>query len=157
MKYLLFVISVLLLAACSQNALPKTLKDPSPIQQIPASSAGLTLELEDDSFSRSPSAIEASMKNDSLKHYDYGDYFYIEVKKEDGWYILTHSDAVFIENPHLTDFGHVLLSGSRIKQSFSFDLLKVTLPAGEYRLIKTFLSKEQPFHEISLSAPFTVS
>lgn len=156
MKYLILFLSVLLLADCSQNTLPKTLEDPSPIQQIPASSAGLTLELENDSFSGSPSVIETNLKNDSLNPYEYGDYYYIEVKKEDGWFILTHSDAVFIKNPQLTDFGHVLISGSQIQQTFSIELLGVTLPPGEYRLVKTFLSQEQPFHEISLSSPFTV-
>lgn len=156
MKYLLLVISVLLLTACSQNTLPKTLEDPSPDQQIPDSYAGMTMSLVNDSYSGSPSDIEVHLENGSLQSYEYGDYYYIEVKKADGWFILTHSDAVFIENPQLTDFGHVLIPGSQIEQTFSIEVLGVTLPPGEYRLVKTFLSEEQPFHEISLSSPFTV-
>lgn len=156
MKYLFLFLSVLILTACNLEELPKTLKDPSPIQQIPASSDGLTLELADDSFSGSPSVIKTILKNDSLQSFEYGDYFYIEVKKEEGWFILTHSDAVFLNNPHLTDFGRLLMPESRVQQSFSIDLLGVTLPPGEYRLVKTFLSQDQPFHEVSVASPFTI-
>lgn len=156
MKYLLLFLSVLILAACNLEELPKTLEDPSPIQQIPVSSDGLTLELADDSFSLSPSVIETSMKNDSFQSFEYGDYFYIEVKREEGWFILTYSDAVFLNNPHFTDFGRLLIPESRVQQSFSIDLLGITLPNGEYRLVKTFLSLDQPFHEVSLASPFTI-
>jgi hypothetical protein len=67
-----------------------------------------------------------------------------------------HTDAVFLKNPQLIDLGKQLSAGDTIKQNFSIELLGITLTPGDYRLVKTFLSMDEPFSEISLATKFTV-
>ena len=49
-----------------------------------------------------------------------------------------------------------LQAGDTAHQDFSVEALGVTLLPGEYRLVKTFLSQGESFHEISIAAPFWV-
>lgn len=156
MRYLFVLFSIILMSACNQEAGPKTLEHPSPVQEISESDAGLSMEITDAAYSGSPAEIEAKLKNESTRSFEYGDYYYIEVEKDDGWFILTHSDAVFIRNPNLVDQGYILAPNTAAHQRFSVDVLGVELPAGEYRLVKTFISQQEPYEEIALASPFTV-
>ena len=154
-KILLFML-ILLLSACGAEETVRTLEYPSPDQELFPDGARLSLSLAKDVFSGSPSLIEITIKNDSQQDYEYGDYYYIEVNKNGKWYTMTHSDAVFLNNPQLNDFGHMLAAGSQVEQVFSIEMLDVTLILGKYRLVKTLLSQDEPFHEVSLAFPFTV-
>ena len=156
MKKILLFTFILFLAACSKEAAVTTLEDPSPDQQLSSSEAGLSLTLSEDLYTGSPKVIETAIKNESQRNFGFGEYYYIEVENNGEWYIVTHSDAVFLKNPHLIDYGYLLKAGSQMQQTFSLDLLGITLPPGEYRLVKTFLSQDEPFYEVSLSSPFTV-
>lgn len=156
MKKIIFIFIMVLLVGCAPEEAVKTLQDPSPDQEIPSSREGLELTLSQMVYAESPTVIDTSITNNSQQDYEYGDYYYIEVNKKGDWYTLVHSDAVFLNNPQLKDFGHMLPAGSEIQQAFSIDMLGVTLYPGEYRLVKTFLSQGKPYHEVSLAFPFTV-
>lgn len=156
MKKLICMLIVGLLAGCASEEKVMTLQAPSPDQEIPASREGLELSLSQTVYTGSPSVIETSITNTSQQDYEYGDYYYIEVNKEGEWYTLIHSDAVFLNNPQLKDFGHVLRAGHEMQETFSIDMLGVTLHPGDYRLVKTFLSQGTPYQEVSLAFPFTV-
>lgn len=156
MKSILIMICVLLLIACQNSSAVITLEDASTDQLVSATHAGLTLELHQQTYQESPSILETTLINNSSQDFEYGDYFYLEVEKEGAWFLLVHSDAVFIENPKLIDFGRVLPAGSHVQQDFSIDMLGLKLPPGQYRVVKTFLSKSLPFQEISLAVPFKV-
>lgn len=157
MKRLLMLTLLLLLAACSPVNQLKTLDHPSPMQDLHASSSGLSLELVENEFTETPAVVETMITNDSESDYEYGQYYYIEVNKDGDWYTLVHSDSVFLDNPELTDFGLLLEAGADIRQNFALEGLKVELPPGHYRLVKTFLSREQPFYEVSLAVPFDIT
>ena len=70
--------------------------------------------------------------------------------------MITYSDTVFFTNPRFKDSGHLLPSGSEAHQLFSVETLDVELLPGEYRLLKTFSSRDEPYHEISVAVPFTI-
>src|SRR5690554_4239115 len=105
-KILCLVFLLILLTACGGEPLMNTLAEPSPDQVLASSEAGLSLDLKETHYMESPSMIGTTIKNDSVQDFGFGEYFHIEMKQASGWYILTHSDAVFINNPHLNDFGH---------------------------------------------------
>lgn len=122
-----------------------------------ASVNGLSFKLIEDIFNGSPAVIETVVRNDSPYDYNLGDFYHIEVRKDDDlWYIITYSDAVFYKNPRFKDFGRALRAGDEAHQLFSVESLGVTLLPGEYRLVKTFLSQGERFHEISVAVPFQV-
>lgn len=75
--------------------------------------------------------------------------------KDNQWYIITYLDAVFLENPAFIDFGSMFVAGGEAHQEFFVVALGVILIPGNYRLVKTFLSKEEPMHEQSVAVPFT--
>lgn len=155
MKKRLSVLFLLLLAGCSSNASIATLTDPTPDQVIPASSEGITLRLPEQQFNGSPSYIETEISNDNDEAYEAGSFYHIEALKDGEWYIITYSDAVFFRNPHFRDGGVVIQGNSKMPQMFVVEELSVELPPGEYRLVKTVLH-QNPYHEITIAAPFTV-
>lgn len=156
MMKIVLVLFVLLLTACGTPYTVYTLPDPSPDQDLTSHKAGLGLSLSTTAFSASPKQIETTITNDSDQDYEHGEYYYIEFQKGGEWYTMIHSDAVFINHPYLTDFGYQISAGSKLKQTFPMEVLNVTLFPGDYRLVKTFLSIDEPLHEISLAVPFTV-
>ncbi|MBT2569553.1 immunoglobulin-like domain-containing protein [Planococcus sp. ISL-110] len=155
-KLVLFLLISLFLVACSKDSSVATIANPSPDQELSFSKAGLSLLLEEHRYVGSPSVIAMTIKNDSMQDFGFGEYFHIELKRKSGWHILIHSDAVFINNPHLNDFGRVLAAGDETDMRFSIEELGIELAPGEYRIVKTFLSQEDPFFEISVASPFSV-
>lgn len=156
MKKNITLLFVLLLAACSDEVTVPTLTDPSPEQALQSSKSGLSLSLAKETYDQSFLSIETTIKNESQQTYGFGAYYYIEVNKNGEWYIVTHSDAVFLKNKQFTDSGQLLLAGSEVKLTFSLEPLGITLVPGEYRLVKTFLTQTEPFFEITIAAPFKV-
>lgn len=156
MKKNLLIFMLPFLISCGNEAAVATLPDPVPDQEMQASEKGLSMLLTDDTFTESQFIIEILVRNDSLEDYNFGDFYHIEVSKDNLWYIITYSDAVFYKNPHFKDFGRTLHAGEEAHQTFSVESLGVTLLPGEYRLVKTFLSQGESFHEISVAAPFSV-
>ena len=155
----LLIISVtllLLLAACGKEPEMATLANPVPDQEMTASKDGLSLTLDEDYFAGSPAVIKTVVTNNSSADYRLGEFYHIEVMKDNQWYIITYSDTVFLKNPAFKDFGSVLIAGGEAHQEFSVDALGVTLIPGNYRLVKTFLAKDEPMHEQSVAVPFTV-
>ncbi|MFS0575666.1 immunoglobulin-like domain-containing protein [Sporosarcina sp. 179-K 3D1 HS] len=147
---------VLLLGACGNTATLPTLPDPVPDQEMNAFEEGLTLVLAEDHFVESPTVIHTVVRNDSQRDVQLGEFYHIEVNRKGEWFIITYSDAIFLKNPHFRDFGNVLPAGSEAQQTFSVEALGIILIPGEYRLVKTFLSKSEPMHELSVAAPFWV-
>ncbi|WP_088008514.1 immunoglobulin-like domain-containing protein [Indiicoccus explosivorum] len=146
---------LVLLAACSQPG-PPTLPDPVPEQRMDAAEAGLSAALSEDAFTGSPPVITVRLTNGSGKPYEYGGYFSIEVLKDGAWHALDHSDAIFFTDPGFRDTGEVLAPGAETSQPLSVESLGVTLTPGDYRLVKTFMPMEEPFHEVSVAVPFSV-
>ena len=103
------------------------------------------MSLAEDTYDKPPSLIKATIKNESQQNYEFGEFYHIEVNKNGEWYIVTHSAALFLENQQFTDFGQLLVAGSEVQQPFFIDQLGVTLVPGEYRLVKPFLSQNEPF------------
>ena len=158
MKKMIWAVAcAVILMGCAEEPSMTTLADPSPDQELASTKGGLSLLLEEQSYTGSPSVIRSTIMNDSMQDFGYGEYFHIELKQKDGWHILTHSDAVFIKNPHLNDFGHVLMAGSEMDMKFSIDELGIELAPGEYRIVKTFLSQGNSFYEVTVAQPFTVN
>lgn len=156
MKRWLFLSSMLLLlAACGNDESITTLIDPTPDQIIPAQTEGIVLELPQQQFAESPTHIETKVVNESTDTFEIGPFYHIEVLKDDQWYIITYSDAVFLRDSHFRDGGSILEGHQEIQQTFSVENLGVTLPTGEYRLVKTLLQHD-PYHEVTVSARFTV-
>ena len=156
MKRFNVVFLLLFLASCSNGNEISTLEHPSPDQDLLQQESGLSLLLAKDSYKESPDQIEIILKNESRNDVIYGEYFYLEMKKQGKWYALKHSDAVFLDNPEMKDFGMRLKFGEQTEQQFSIDLLGVKLGHGKYRLVKTFMSVDDPGLEISLAALFKV-
>lgn len=157
MKKMIWVAAfAVMLMGCTEEPAMMTLADPSPDQELVSNEGGLSLFLEERSYTGSPSVIQTTIKNDSMQDFGYGEYFHIELKQKNGWHILTHSDAVFIKNPHLNDFGHLLKAGDKTDMEFSIEELGIELAPGEYRIVKTFLSQEEPSFEISIASPFRI-
>ncbi|WP_298827822.1 immunoglobulin-like domain-containing protein [uncultured Planococcus sp.] len=156
-KIILFLMIAVFLVACGNDSTVATIQNPSPDQELASSKAGLSLLLEEHSYEGSPSIIATTIKNDSMQDYGFGQYFHIELKRKSGWHILTHSDAVFINNPQLNDFGRVLAAGDETDMDFSVKELGIVLAPGEYRIVKTFLSQEAPIFEISIASSFVVN
>lgn len=157
MKHILLILLLPILLSCGNEAAVATLPDPVPDQEMQASEKGLSLSLTDDTFSGSPTVIETIIQNDSSYDYNFGEFYHIEVNKNNLWYIITYSDAIFLKNPRFKDTGRTLQAGNETHQTFSVEALGVTLLPGEYRLVKTFLSQGESFHEISIAAPFLVN
>ena len=157
MKHILLILLLPILLSCGNEATVATLPDPVPDQEMQASEKDLSLMLTDDTFNGSPTTIETIVRNDSPYDYNFGEFYHIEVTKNNLWYIITYSDAVFFKNPRFKDFGNTLQAGDEAHQTFSVEALGVTLLPGEYRLVKTFLSQGESFHEISIAAPFLVN
>ena len=155
-KILCLMFLLALLTACGGEPLMNTLTEPSPDQELASTKGGLSLLLEKNHYMESPSVIGTTIKNDTMQDFGFGEYFHIEMKQASGWHILTHSDAVFINNPHLNDFGHLLQAGDEVDMRFSIEELGIELAPGKYRIVKTFLSQEEPFFEISIASPFRV-
>ena len=145
-----------LMTACGKEPLMNTLAEPSPDQVLASSEAGLSLDLEKTRYNKSPALIRMELENDSKQDFGYGEYVYIELKQQDDWHLLTHSDAVFINNPDFNDFGYILQAGTKTEMEFSIEGLGIELAPGEYRIVKTFLSQDGPYFEISLASPFRV-
>jgi len=156
MNKILIILLLPFLISCGNEAAVATLLDPVPDQEMQASDRGLSISLTEDTFTESPTIIETVVRNESLQNYNFGEFYHIEVSKDGLWYIITYSDAVFLKNPRFKDFGSTLQAGDNAHQSFSVEALGVTLLPGEYRLVKTFLSQGESFHEISVAAPFWV-
>jgi hypothetical protein len=156
MKFIQLISISLFLSTCGNEAVVSTLPDPVPDQVIHSSEEGLSLTLLEDTFTGSPSIIYTHVQNDSKNNYSFGGFYHIEVEKDDQWYIITYSDAVFFNNPRFKDFGSTLLAGDEAFQIFSVEELGVTLFPGNYRLVKTFLSQGESFYEITVAVPFFV-
>ncbi len=156
MKLKHLVILLLLLTACTNNVTLNTLPDPVPDQRMYESANDLSLTLIQNDYKTSPRTIETVIRNDSQVEYEYGDFFHIEVLQKEEWYMITYSDVVFLKGKSFRDFGKIITPGSEIEQTFSVEALDVVLPLGEYRLVKTFLSRGEPFHEVSLAVPFSI-
>ena len=156
MKHILLLLLLPILFSCGNEAAVATLPDPVPDQEMQASEKGLSLMLTDDTFSGSPTVIETLVRNDSPHDYNFGEFYHIEINKDSLWYIITYSDVVFLKNPRFKDTGSTLQTGNETHQTFSVEALGVTLLSGEYRLVKSFLSQGESFHEISVAALFWV-
>ncbi len=156
MKKILIILLLPLLISCGNEATVATLSDPVPDQQMNSSEEGLSISLIEDTFTKSPDEIEILVHNDSTVNYNFGEFYHIEVSKDNEWYIITYSDSVFLKNPHFIDMGLTLDAGEEVIQSFSVEALGVILLPGEYRLVKTFLSRSEAFYEVSVAVPFSV-
>lgn len=156
MKKRLICGMLVLLVGCSKEPSIATLADPTPDQLMAAEEEGLSIELAEDQFKLSPATVEAIVRNESGEPFQIGPFFHIEVLKNDEWYMITYSDAVFLENPSFRDGGYVLQDGEEVRQVFSVESLDVTLPGGAYRLVKTFTRFGEQYHEVTVAAPFYV-
>ena len=156
MKRICVIVLFLMLTACSKEEVLTTLPDPVPDQQMNSSDNDVSLILEKVVFNESPTIIKTIVKNSSNHDYRYGEFYHVEVNKKGFWYIITYSDSVFLGNPGFIDTGSLLLAGEEVHQQFSIENLDVTLPPGEYRLVKSLLSSTGAFNELSMAVPFTV-
>lgn len=157
MKKLFFpLLALSLLVACTQEPTLAILPDPVPDQEMSSLEDGLSLELIESTFEESPAAIRTIVRNESGQPYRLGEFYHIEMKVDGKWHVIMYSDAVFLNNPSFRDFGNTLNDGEEGQQTFSVEALGTTLVSGEYRLVKTFLSAVEPYHEISVAAPFFV-
>lgn len=156
MKKVLLFLLVLFLTACSDETYVTTLAEPTPDQELLPNDAGCSLSISKDVYTDPAPFFEITLKNESPISYEYGEYYRIDVYKEDKWYIMTHSDAVFLENPRFTNLGLLLPPGREVHQTFFVKLLGVTLVPGEYRLVKIFQTPKEPFYVVTLAVPFTV-
>ncbi|MCM3638643.1 hypothetical protein M3152_13135 [Sporosarcina luteola] len=155
-KLFILLLALLLLVACTQEPTVAILPDPAPDQEISYSEEGLSLELVESIFEESPAAIHTIVRNDSGQPYRLGEFYHIEMKVDGKWHVITYSDAVFLNNPSFRDFGNILKDGEEGRQLFSVEALGITLIPGDYRLVKTFLSITEPYHEVSVAATFSV-
>ncbi|PID06915.1 MULTISPECIES: immunoglobulin-like domain-containing protein [unclassified Sporosarcina] len=156
-KWLILLSALTLLTACSKENEIQTLTAPSPEQKLVTNEQGLTFSILEDQYEEGMPLFHTKVKNDSKSIYEYGEYYQIEVLKNDEWYTLTHSNSVFYENPHFTNLGNLIAPGKEIQQSFSVETLGVTLVPGQYRLVKIFLTPIAPYYTITLAVPFTVT
>lgn len=157
MRKILFVALLLLVpAACQHEKMISTLPDAAPDQQMGTSEGGVTLTLEKTSYTDPTPEIKITLHNESDHDYQYGDFYHIEVLKDGQWYMITYSDAVFLKNKSFTDSGHILPAYDEARQTFLVEALGVELSPGQYRLVKTFLSRSDTFQEYAVAAPFTV-
>lgn len=154
-RWIVLVSLLLLLASCGNKDTLTTLADPVPDQTIPSHNKGISLELLQDVFDESPTHIKTKVANTTTNSFEIGPFYHIEVWKDDHWYILTYSDAVFLRDPHFRDGGSELTAHQEIQQTFSVEDLGIRLPAGTYRLVKTVLQRN-PYHEVTVSATFIV-
>lgn len=152
---ILFIVS--LLTACGDEAYVQTLSDPTPDQEMEASQHGLTLSLSTNEYEEGSPLFDTIIQNNSPINYEFGGYFHIEVLKDDQWYLVTHSDAVFYDNSNFTNLGHLLESGKEMHQTYSVKTLGIILLPGQYRFVKILLKPIAPFRVVRLAVPFTVT
>lgn len=145
-----------LLSACNKGNDIQTLSAPTPEQELNENKHGLTLSISEQQYEEGMPLFHTTLRNDSPVSYEYGEYYHIEILKNDKWYTLAHSDAVFYENPHFTNLGRLLAPGKDIQQSFSVETIGVTLVPGQYRLVKIFLKPVAPYYIVTLAVPFSV-
>ncbi|PIC87691.1 hypothetical protein CSV72_00645 [Sporosarcina sp. P20a] len=86
-----------LLTACSKENEIQTLTAPSPAQKLVTNEQGLTFSILEDQYEEGMPLFHTIVKNDSQSIYEYGEYYQIEVLKNDKWYTLTHSNSVFMK------------------------------------------------------------
>ncbi len=134
----------------------QTLSAPSPEQELGASRSGLTLSISEQQHEEGMPIFHTTLRNDSQISYEFGEYFHIEILKNNEWYTLSHSDFVFYENPKFTNLGRLIAPGKEIHQSFTVETIGVTLIPGEYRLVKMFLKPVAPYYVVTLAVPFKV-
>ncbi|ARF18521.1 immunoglobulin-like domain-containing protein [Sporosarcina ureae] len=157
LKWLILLFALTLLTSCGKGNTIQTLTAPSPQQELKSHERGLTFLISEHQYEEGMPLFHTILKNDSQTSYEYGEYYQIEVFKNDEWYTLTHSDSVFYENPRFTNLGYLLAPGKDIQQSFSVETLGVTLVPGQYRLVKIFLKPVAPHYTVILAVPFTVT
>lgn len=156
MKYMLSVFLLLLLSACTTPPTLNTLPDPDPDQNRVSSTEGVSLSLPQTIFHESPRQIETILSNTSNQDYTVGDFYHIESKQDNAWYIVTYSDKIFFENRRFKDYGRTLYAGDKMTQTFSVEALGITLPPGQYRLVKGFSPKTGTYYKTSVAVEFSV-
>lgn len=156
MKRVFFILLLFVLGACESESTVSTLPNPVPDQQLSSVNKGISLILSKDVYTDSQPIMNVLIQNDSLTEYSYGPFYHIEIKKEGLWYMMTHSDSVFFSNPSFRDLGGVLPIETEVQETFYVEILDVQLSPGEYRLVKTFASRNEPYYEVSIAAPFTI-
>lgn len=156
MKYILSISLLLLLSACTTRSTLNTLPDPVPDQNRTSTTEGVSLSLPQTIFHESPSQVEVTLSNVSNQDYTIGDFYHIEIKKDNAWYIITYSDKIFFENRRFKDYGRILYAGDEMTQTFSVESLGITLPPGEYRLVKGFSPKTGTYYKTSIAVEFSV-
>ena len=155
-KWFIIPALLLILSACSKGNDMQTLSAPSPEQELGASRSGLTLSISVQQYKEGMPIFHTTLRNDSQISYEYGEYYHIEILKNNEWYTLAHSDFVFYENPQFTNLGRLIAPAKVIHQLFSVEIIGVTLMPGEYRLVKMFLKPVAPYYVVTLAVPFTV-
>lgn len=145
-----------MLSACGARSNLTTLPDPVPDQHKSPSAEGVSLDLPKTTFYESPVEIITTIRNHSDDEFTIGDFYHIEVTKDNAWYIITYSDKIFFENRRFKDYGRTLYANSEMKQTFSVEALGLTLPPGDYRLVKSFSPKTGTYYKISLAVPFSI-
>lgn len=154
--WLLTLAICLSLSACGSASEMHTLSDPAPEQLLESSNQGLTLSLHQTIYTEGISTFHTTLINSGETSYEYGEYYHIELLKNEQWYTLSHSDAVFYENPYFTNLGRLLAPGKVVHQTFSTETIRVQLVPGQYRLVKMFLKPVAPYYVVNLAVPFTV-
>lgn len=156
MKKYIVLVFFLLLTACSEQIQVPTLAEPTPDQKLNMTEAGLSLSISKQDYVENSPTFNTTLNNKSEISYEYGEYYHIEIFKDNNWYIVTHSDAVFLDDPNFTNLGHLISPEEEVNQTFSVTKLNLTLVPGEYRLVKIFMKPQEPFYTVTLAVPFTV-
>ncbi|PID25642.1 immunoglobulin-like domain-containing protein [Sporosarcina sp. P7] len=156
-KWLTLLSVLILLTGCAKGNEIQTLTAPSPEQTLMANEQGLTFLMVEHQYEEGTPLFRTILKNDSQTIYEYGEYYQIEVRKNDKWYTLTHSDSVFYEDSKFTNLGKLLAPGEGTQHSFSVETIGVTLVPGQYRLVKIFLKPVAPYFTVTLAVPFIVT
>ncbi|WP_212367839.1 immunoglobulin-like domain-containing protein [Allobacillus saliphilus] len=97
-----------------------------------------------------------NLQNESNEAYRYGSFYRVETMQDGKWYMVNYPENTFEKFPYFNDMGYTLDPKEMVTQQFSIETYGLYLPAGNYRLTKTFLSPFSAGNEITLSVPFEV-
>lgn len=127
-----------ILTACISPVTPDLLDDPSPRQDLPASKNELYMTVGEPEEGRGGGVIELNITNSGDALFGYGEFFYIEKKIDDQWYMLAFDDMVFSDFSQFDNYGKVISPGETDEVRIDPKEYLLTMDSGTYRIVKAF-------------------
>lgn len=131
-RFLIGILSCLLLSGCAGGELPEEETPPAPEKAaLGPAPAGVTVELEHEVYAPSLTRYTYFLRNGTEESLEFGEEYTIQRQKDGAWQDLTQR-----ENTGFVAIGYTLAPGGTMALTCTLDLYQETPEPGQYRLVK---------------------